>query len=162
GYDEPSHSVDGMHLEHRPAFTHQLKRVVLGKCLGRRASDRAVPHRITHFAMIVFSDSRSARLTASQRFHATGSIRFLISRSTQSRRSFGSIASSSQHSLYLAVNHLKRGSLRLLATGNDGSSTTCSLVSLKRHMMAVIVGKPRRQVLLRHEQAGGIEVANVE
>jgi hypothetical protein len=44
----------------------------------------------------VRSDSCSALLIISRRFHATGSIRLLISRSTQSRRSFGSMASSSQ------------------------------------------------------------------
>src|SRR5262245_48424192 len=49
-----------------------------------------------HFSRIVFNDSCSASLTTSQRFQATGSINFLISRLTQPRRLFGSIASNSQ------------------------------------------------------------------
>jgi hypothetical protein len=46
-------------------------------------------HGFPHFDRIVRSDSCSARLTVSQRAHATGPIHRLISRSTQSRRSFG-------------------------------------------------------------------------
>src|SRR5262249_17937098 len=61
---------------------------------GARQSSRALG--APHFSRIVFNESCSARLTISQRFHATGSINFLISRLTQARRSFGSIASSSQ------------------------------------------------------------------
>jgi hypothetical protein len=53
-------------------------------------------HDAPHFAMIVLSDSCSALLIRSQRSHATGSINFVIAFSTQSRRSLGSIASSSQ------------------------------------------------------------------
>jgi hypothetical protein len=55
--------------------------------------------RSAHCVMKSSSDSRSAALTASQRAHAVGSISDLISSSTRSRRTFGSIASSSQHRL---------------------------------------------------------------
>src|SRR5262245_16345803 len=64
-------------------------------------------HGAPHFSRIVLSDSCSAAFTTSQRCQATGSISLTISRSTQSRRSFGSIASSSQHrSPKLERNHL--------------------------------------------------------
>src|SRR5262249_1582716 len=90
-------------------------------------------HNAPHCSMVVFSDSCSAWLTISQRFHATGSINFLLSRLTQARRSFGSIASSSQHrSPCLATNHRKRGSFRLSVAGNDGSAFTCFCVSAIR------------------------------
>src|SRR4051794_13305322 len=56
----------------------------------------ALAHDDPQFPRIVFSDSCSARLTTSQRFHATGSINSSMAPSTQSRRSLGSIASSSQ------------------------------------------------------------------
>src|SRR5690349_12216583 len=51
-----------------------------------------------HPSKIERSDSFSAAFTLTHRFQATGSISFLISRSTQSRNALGSIASSSQHS----------------------------------------------------------------
>src|SRR5262249_39809285 len=76
---------------------------------GRAAVRKALAagHRDPHFARTVFSERCSALLTLSQRFHATGSINSSIACSTQSRRSLGSIASSSQHRLpYLAANHL--------------------------------------------------------
>src|SRR5204863_8713046 len=79
------------------------------------------------------SDSCSARLTLSLRAHATGSIRSLIVSSTQSRRSLGSIASSSQQRApRLAANHRYRGSLCLSVAGNEGSPFTCSHVSAIR------------------------------
>jgi|SoimicMinimDraft_13_1059741.scaffolds.fasta_scaffold08339_1 hypothetical protein len=55
--------------------------------------------------MMDCSDFCSSRLTRSQRSHATGSINSLIASSTQARRSFGSIASNSQHRI---ENELRR------------------------------------------------------
>src|SRR5215813_5952651 len=96
-------------------------------------SDGGETQGFPHFWRIPLNDSCSALLTISQRFHATGSINFLISRLTQARRSFGSIASSSQHrSPCLATNHRKRGSFRLSVAGNDGSAFTCFCVSAIR------------------------------
>ncbi len=60
------------------------------------ATVTSAAHDAPHFSRIVFSDSSSAWLTVSQRCHATGSINSTIEFSTHSRRSFGSIASSSQ------------------------------------------------------------------
>src|SRR6516164_2599260 len=72
-----------------------------GQGLGGGHGSHGVPSEpvsaALQFAMIVFSDSCSALLTASQRAQASGSISSTMASSTQSRRSFGSIASSSQH-----------------------------------------------------------------
>src|SRR5262249_709665 len=60
--------------------------------------DRELAHGgAPHFSRMVLSDSCSGLFTTSQRCHAVGSINLTISCSTQLRRSFGSIASSSQH-----------------------------------------------------------------
>ena len=59
----------------------------------------ALPRGAPHFSRMVLSDSCSALFTTSQRRQAVGSIWLTISCSTQSRRSFGSIASSSQQRL---------------------------------------------------------------
>src|SRR5262249_4050618 len=64
----------------------------------QRDDDGDLAHGRPQSLRIVLSDSCSALFTTSQRSHAMGSIRLSISRSTQSRRSLGSIASSSQHS----------------------------------------------------------------
>jgi hypothetical protein len=63
------------------------------------SSDHFGPGRFAagQFDRIVCRDSSSAALTVSQRAHAVGSISSSIACSTQLRRSFGSMASISQH-----------------------------------------------------------------
>jgi hypothetical protein len=57
------------------------------------------PFAAFHSSRTVLSEACSAALTFMHRFHALGSIRSLTAPSTQSRRSLGSMASNSQHSL---------------------------------------------------------------
>src|SRR5262249_11758235 len=95
--------------------------------------DHDWPSPAPQLAMIVFSDSRSALLMRSQRSQASGSISSWMDSVTISRRSLGSIASSSQHwSPWFSTNHRKRGSLRLSVTGNDGKPVTWYCVSAMR------------------------------
>ena len=118
------------------------------------------------FRRIVLSNSCSARLTTSQRFHATGSINSMMACSNTVAEIVGVHRIEFPTTLSIRSREpIGRGILALV--GSRERWQVADLLTDQRdaanvHVFAIVFGEPRRQILLRHEQARRVIIADIE